>query len=146
MHICDASAQTSSENNICGVSNDGLETLEKDPRMRCWMSLLFFTVQDLSTSGQFQDISASTESCQSLENSLFSSMNISVVLVIGKVTRVKIEHIELKEQENIAPSSASSLNVTLEASQLSRRSLTGRPIRKSNPDCCFFPLNIKWVC
>jgi len=62
-----------------------------------------------------------TKSCQSLESFLFSSMNISVVPVIGKVTRVKMEYGELKEQENLAPPSGSSLNVTLQANEFSRR-------------------------
>ena len=56
-------------------------------------------------------------------------MNISAV--IGKATRVKLEQHELEDQENLAPPSSSSLNVALEASQLSRRSLTGRPTRKA---------------
>ena len=128
----DASAQTSSENGFCGVSNDGLETLEKVSEDEVLDVTSFLrsepTVEDLSTSGQFQDISTSANSCQALENSLFSSMNISAV--IGKATRVKMEEHELEGQENLAPP-GSSLNVALEASQLSRRSLTGRPTRKA---------------
>lgn len=126
------SAQTSSENGVGGVSNDVLETLEKVSEDEVLDVTSFLrsepTVQDLSTSGKFQDISASADSCRALENSLFSSMNISAV--IGKATRVKMEEHELEGQENLAPP-GSSLNVALEASQLSRRSLTGRPTRKA---------------
>jgi hypothetical protein len=128
----DASAQTSSENGLCGVSNDGLETLEKVSEDEVLDVTSFLrsepAIQDLSTSGQFQDISTSANSCQALENSLFSSMNISAI--IGKATRVKMEEHELEGQENLAPP-GSSLNVALEASKLSRRSFTGRPTRKA---------------
>lgn len=143
----DASAQTSSTNSFCGVSNDGLETLEKvseDEVLEVTSSLRSEAmVQDLSASGQFQDISASTQSCQDLENSLCSSMNISAV--ISKARRGKMEQHELGEQENISLS-GSSLNVALEASQLSRRSLTGRPTRKAAEIVASYkevPLNIK---
>lgn len=129
----DASTQTSSGNNVSGVSDDGLETLEKDSENEVQDVTSFLrsetTVKDLSTSGQFQDISDSTDSCQAPSNSLFSSMNISAV--IRKTTRVKLEQHELEDQENLAPPSGSSLNVALEASHLSRRSLTGRPMRKA---------------
>lgn len=129
----DASTQTSSGNNVSGVSDDGLETLEKDSENEVQDVTSFLrsetTVKDLSTSGQFQDISDSTDSCQAPSNSLFSSMNISAV--IRKTTRAKLEQHELEDQENLAPPSGSSLNVALEASHLSRRSLTGRPMRKA---------------